>query len=104
MAGMESERSTPALLAMRTWLVGERNQSWLARKVGVSRPTIFRWVTGECSPEPQFRQAIHELSRGVVNFDDWYTDEQLAVAYAHNTRILQARRLQRAILLAGGAL
>ena len=83
----------PALKRMKKWLVGERSQAWLAGQLGVSRPTVYRWCQGENAPEAHQRQAMHDLSKGEVDFDDWYTDEQLQMAYAHNRT--RKRRMAR---------
>ena len=71
----------PAVIRLRSWLVGEKTQSWLSRRLGVSRPTVYRWWQGENAPDPVRRRQIHDLSAGEVAVDDWYTDDELREAY-----------------------
>ena len=83
----------PALAAMKSWLTGDRTQPWLAEKLGVSRPTVYRWCSGEHAPDACYRRAMQDLSRGVVNVDDWFTDEQLEMAYRFaKSKALSERR------------
>ena len=95
--------STPALQAMASWLAPPLSQAWLAEKLGVSRPTVYRWCAGEHVPDPHYRRAIDDLSKGVVPFDHWYTDEQLAMAYAFS-RAKNARLAERNRICAEGLL
>lgn len=81
MAIEKDSTQVPALKRMAEWLSAPRSQGWLAQTLGVSRPTVYRWVTGEHAPDAHYRRAIHDLSKAFVHFDDWYTDEQLAAAY-----------------------
>lgn len=91
---IEKDSTTvPALKRMAEWLTDSRSQGWLSQTLGVSRPTVYRWVHGEHAPDAHYRRAIHDLSKGYVHFDDWYTDEQLAAAYRWSRT--RRRRLQR---------
>jgi len=84
----------PALQHIKDWLADRmRSQGWLSEVLGVSRPTVYRWCTGEHAPDAHYRRAIHDLSKGAVHFDDWYTDEQLRLAYAFSRT--RKRRLAR---------
>jgi len=85
--------AAPALQRLQAWLSGDRTQKWLAEKLGVSRPTVYRWTIGEHAPDAHYRRAIHDLSKGVIHFDDWYTNEQLELAYAFSRT--KRRRVER---------
>jgi len=71
----------PAVSRLRLWLVGDRTQAWLARKLGVSRPTVYRWCQGENAPDPVRRRQIQDISGGFIHQDDWFTGDELADAY-----------------------
>lgn len=88
---------TPALTRMRDWLDGAagRSQAWLADQLIVSRSTVYRWVQGENAPDAAQRRKIHDLSVGMVHFDDWYTDEELRDAYRFSPRMLQKKLTRR---------
>lgn len=83
----------PAIARMPKWLIGDRTQGWLAQVLPVARPTVYRWCQGEHVPEPHQRRAIHDLSKGYVHFDDWYTEDEIRAAYAHSRTL--GRRLKR---------
>lgn len=83
----------PAVEKMAAWLAGERTHLWLADLLGVSRPTVYRWTIGVHAPDPQYRRAIHDLTKGQIHFDDWYTGEELRLAYAFSRT--RKRRMAR---------
>lgn len=85
----------PAIRQMRLWLTGHRTQGWLARQLGVSRPTVYRWVQGENSPDPVRRRQVQDLSQGLVQFDDWYTDEEFEAAYQFSPRLYRKKNARR---------
>lgn len=87
----------PALARLGRWLDDkEHSQGWLAEILGVSRPTVYRWLTGEHAPDACYRRAIHDLSKGEVDLDDWYSEEQLRMAYAFS-RTLKRRLARRGL-------
>lgn len=74
---------------LRDWLDKgrpDRSQDWLARVLGVSQPTVYRWVTGEFRPDTHFRWAIHYLSEGKVSFDGWFFPDEKKLAYLFRTK------------------
>lgn len=87
----------PALGMFAEWVSEMGGHGWLASVLDVSRPTVYRWASGEHAPEAFYRRAIHDLSKGRVHFDDWYTDEQLRLAYqfsrTRKRRLLRRERL-----------
>lgn len=91
--------NVPALPKIKQWLSQPGcSQGWLSEQLGVSRPTVYRWVTGEHAPDAHYRRAIYDLSKHAVHFDDWYTDEQLKMAYRFShtrKRRLASRAAQR---------
>jgi hypothetical protein len=94
MAIRKDATKAPALALLVQWLADtNRTESWLAEILDVSRPSVYRWRTGEHAPDACYRRAIHDLSGGFVHFDDWYTDDQLRMAYAFSRTI--KRRLAR---------
>jgi hypothetical protein len=94
MAIRKDATQAPALERLVQWLSRiQRGESWLAEMLDVSRPTVYRWRTGEHAPDACYRRAIHDLSGQDVHFDDWYTDDQLRQAYAFSRTL--KRRLSR---------
>jgi transcriptional regulator with XRE-family HTH domain len=75
----------PAVSKLRRLFAEGMKQRLLAEKLAVSQATVSRWASGESVPAPEHRQAIEDLSRTsgklVITFDDWYTLEQLRLAY-----------------------
>jgi DNA-binding transcriptional regulator YdaS (Cro superfamily) len=48
--------------------------SKFAEKVGVSIPTVYRWINGECMPGREMMLRISQASGGRVRPRDFYTD------------------------------
>ena len=43
-----------------------------ARKIGVSKFAIYRWIHGERMPRLTNIKAIRRATRGKVDYKDWY--------------------------------
>jgi DNA-binding transcriptional regulator YdaS (Cro superfamily) len=57
---------------LRIWLwEARRRQQWLAAELGVSGPTVSRWLNGKRIPEAPYRKAIARLTRGKVTVGSW---------------------------------
>lgn len=61
------------------WIRGGRHKKRdVARDLGVSRPTLDRWISGEATPGPEHRLRIEVLT-GIVA-GDWSAAEVRRVA------------------------
>jgi len=70
---------------LKDWLVAGkkhgRSQQWLARLLGTSQPTVFRWITGENRPDVHFRFALQYLTKGKIKMADWFYEEERKLAF-----------------------
>ena len=49
--------------ALKQWLeLTERNQSWLADELGVSRAAVSLWLSGQSEPSVDNYRALHALT------------------------------------------
>lgn len=53
----------------------ERNASWLARKCGVSAPTVTRWLSGGAVPRIEARRALAQVTGLPVANEEAWVDE-----------------------------
>lgn len=68
--GMTEHLTAPA--ALTAWLDREeRGKSWLARKLGVNRSTVWRWERGDCLPDTAARAMVETLTGGAVPASAW---------------------------------
>ena len=81
---------------LKQWL-SENNKTnkWLCDLLGKGQPTVYRWVHGNHVPEPEFREAIADLTSQAVAFEDWYTEEQLRVANMFRSRGKLKKQMQK---------
>jgi DNA-binding transcriptional regulator YdaS (Cro superfamily) len=47
-----------------------------AEKLGVSDPTVYRWISKERVPEPDMMRRIHQATHGMVQPNDWVLEGQ----------------------------
>jgi len=66
-ASARSDRASFAKLIESAQLVLEIDDRELARRLGVSRPTIGRWARGETAPHPIGRQGVLRELKDVAN-------------------------------------
>lgn len=84
---METERSEiPARTALREWLSADesRSQSWLARTLNVSQPSVSAWLTGASRPEAHHREALEALTG--IPADEWKTSDERALVLRMRAR------------------
>lgn len=81
---------TPALIRMREWLSADksRTKAALARKLGVSPPSVHAWFEGQTRPEPHLRVALHDLTG--ISPEEWWTEAERASLDATRKRIADA--------------
>lgn len=89
---MKANVEVPAMDKLSRWLTGDRTQVWLAEKLKVDKGTVCRWIAGRILPSPELRQAISDLTKGEVDTDDWYTDDELERAYEFSRRRQRPQR------------
>jgi transcriptional regulator with XRE-family HTH domain len=72
--------NTVAGEALRVALVETRvmSQAELARRIGVSQPTVSDWANAKIRPEAHHRQAVERVLG--IPADGWMTDAERAVA------------------------
>jgi len=58
---------------------GEISQSTIARKLGVSQPSVSAWLLGRTRPESHYREAIER--RFKIRASDWMTDSEYFMAF-----------------------
>jgi DNA-binding transcriptional regulator YdaS (Cro superfamily) len=42
-----------------------------AHQLGVSNPTVYRWLDGQRVPEPEMMRRIYSATKGTVAPNDW---------------------------------
>lgn len=42
-----------------------------AQQIGVSDPTVYRWLNGTRVPDPEMMRKVHLATRGMVQPNDW---------------------------------
>lgn len=47
-----------------------------ADKVGVTAPTVYRWLAGQARPQPKAMRRVVEETRGAVTANDFYADAE----------------------------
>lgn len=58
-----------------------RTKTGIARRLGISQPSVTAWISGQARPEPHLREAIETLTSGAVRVSDWtLADEARAVS------------------------
>ena len=77
----ERKAERPAIEKIHNWLGYQGAQLWLSHRMSVGQPTVSRWLSGSCVPAAHYRQAMAALSMGMVEFDDWYTPRERAIAH-----------------------
>jgi len=63
------------MMNLEHWLGSDRNDSWLAEKLGCSRSQASRIRRGKSRPSPRAAFIIEELSAGLVRANDLLTRE-----------------------------
>jgi len=93
-------KKVPAIEKLASWMKASSDRKWphLARVLGVTATTVYRWSSGSYVPAPQFRLALQDLTKGEVLADDWLTDEEFKEAYAFS-RSRRRRYAERGIEL-----
>jgi predicted DNA-binding transcriptional regulator AlpA len=80
-----SDRSSFAELIRAAQLVLEIDDRELAHRLGVSRPTINRWASGDTAPHPIARPGV------VSELEDWANEKlKFHRNYARRQRVAQA--------------
>jgi DNA-binding transcriptional regulator YdaS (Cro superfamily) len=87
-------------MELKNWCDEERGrQAWLAREVGVSLPTMTRWVNGQ-DPIPEHRaRQIERATGGVVTMEDMLPDLASEFAYM---RTRPSPEMQGQVVLTAG--
>lgn len=67
---------TPAGTRLKIWIEANSSQSDVARKLGVSQPTVSAWVNGRARPEPHLRDALFALTD--IPVPEWDSPEEQA--------------------------
>lgn len=86
----------PSARLLRKWL-DEKNLTidWLAKALGTSQSTVYRWTTAEFRPEAHFRMAIESLTQAAVPFDGWFLSEELELARLYDDEKMRRRALRQ---------
>jgi transcriptional regulator with XRE-family HTH domain len=67
---------TPARRALKSYIESKRglNQSQLARKLGISQPSVWAWLVGASRLEEPRRRVLERITG--IPADDWLTTKE----------------------------
>jgi transcriptional regulator with XRE-family HTH domain len=88
MLSMREHREVRGRMLLRRWLDADpsRSQSWLARRLHVSQPSVTAWLNGDSRPEAHNREALALLTG--IPAPAWMTDDEHAIVEELRTELL----------------
>ena len=82
----ESRRNTDARAKLVEYLASGHTQTELGKLVGVAQSTLAGWISGIARPEPEFREALQEITG--IDAKLWQTEHgRSVVERARNLRV-----------------